>query len=671
MAESERRFHELLAEYLEQATRPNGAGLVEVVSVDVLAELIGVSRKTISAWISGRTLPKPASFAQLEMALFGSHPDHVKPKLNLHLAWERERRQGPRASNPAPVIPPQQPGPHFGIGPDFLLHQVPPSELDAEGNNIRRINDLLPLVRQAADALGARIGPDHNTFGDLGRVLAQYRAAIAPGNEPISWGYVWGLGVALEEMAAATARPVDRMQDALEDADQAALQTLRTLHGPLITATAEGRDLQSRADENRMTREEQAEHRKDAMSVAEALKDTADLAASKVLTQAAEGMGQGRHPERGTEFGLATIGNAAIVAIAAAAAFAGSAYLDAPTGMAQGAWEVTKQVPIVKAAINALSTDYQRILNAGGAQAEQLRHGLKLYWDAVRGVKAPMRRIAGRWANAFLDYIGEPRLGTVIDPDWSKILDIKKPDWADTISRDNCGVFVTIEVPALRGNTVMQRLRWIPPGTFLMGSPADDPNAETNEWPLHEVTIRRGFWLFDTPCTQELWTAVMGENPSSFNNPKRPVANVSWNDVQLFLSRLEPQFGLALPSEAQWEYACRAGTRDVLRLDDTAWYSKNSGNRTHDVAMKSPNAFGLYDMLGNVWEWCADTYHDTYDGAPDDGSMLSLADDGGAYRVIRGGSWLYLARNPRHAVRMGYAATAQNGDVGFRCARAQ
>ncbi|MEO5372602.1 MAG: formylglycine-generating enzyme family protein, partial [Magnetococcus sp. DMHC-1] len=188
---------------------------------------------------------------------------------------------------------------------------------------------------------------------------------------------------------------------------------------------------------------------------------------------------------------------------------------------------------------------------------------------------------------------------------------------------------------------VTQRLRRIPPGRFLMGSPEDEPGRFPDEGPQHEVTIAKGFWLFDTPCTQALWQAVMGENPSRFKSPDRPVEQVSFEDVQKFLEQINrkvPGLDLILPSEAWWEYACRAGTttalctggieilgeRNAPALNLIAWYGGNSGQGfelaegedsrmwpekqyphtkagSRPVKLKEPNPWGLYDMLGNVW----------------------------------------------------------------------
>ena len=289
---------------------------------------------------------------------------------------------------------------------------------------------------------------------------------------------------------------------------------------------------------------------------------------------------------------------------------------------------------------------------------------------------------------------------------------VGKPDWASALGRDRVGPWAEIAIEPSTGPPVIQRLRWIPPGRFLMGSPEDEPGRWDDEGPRHPVTIGTGFWLFDTPCTQSLWEAVMGQNPSRFRDPERPVERVSWKDAQGFLERINglvPGLGLALPSEAQWEHACRAGTESALysggieilgekhapALDAIAWYGGNSGVEydldeaedttgslwremqyatrragTRKVKGKAANAWGLYDMLGNVWEWTQDTWHERYEGAPETG-VAWKSPEAGAARVIRGGSWLGGARYCRCASRLRYQPVSRYYDLGFRCARAQ
>ena len=210
-----------------------------------------------------------------------------------------------------------------------------------------------------------------------------------------------------------------------------------------------------------------------------------------------------------------------------------------------------------------------------------------------------------------------------------------------------------------------------------MGSPEDEEGWFSNEKPRHLVSIDSGFWMFDTPCTQALWQAVMGENPSDFkvaDRPKegadRPVESVNWEQCQEFLTALNSRLDgvqLSLPSEAQWEYACRAGTETARyseNLDAIAWYAENSGKETHSVAGKEANSWGLYDMLGNVWEWCADVWVNDYT----EKARASAAESASARRVIRGGSWSYDARNVRAAYRIPGVPSYRSSALGFRCA---
>ncbi|MFZ4704300.1 MAG: formylglycine-generating enzyme family protein, partial [Candidatus Methylumidiphilus sp.] len=265
------------------------------------------------------------------------------------------------------------------------------------------------------------------------------------------------------------------------------------------------------------------------------------------------------------------------------------------------------------------------------------------------------------------------------------------------------GVFVAFTI-----ENVTQRLRWIPPGRFRMGSPENEPGRWDDEGPQHKVYITQGFWLADTPCTQALWEAVMNDNPSRFKSPRRPVEQISWNQVQTFLQTINaklPGLDLCLPTEAQWEHACRASTdtalyngpieiigeRNAPALDPIAWYGGNSGvgfdlpegenssswpemqypNRksgTREVGKKQPNPWGLHDMLGNVWEWCADgkrTY--SADTVIDPLGPLET----GAARVVRGGCWHSLARICRCAYRSISQPGVQDLNAGFRCARVQ
>lgn len=206
------------------------------------------------------------------------------------------------------------------------------------------------------------------------------------------------------------------------------------------------------------------------------------------------------------------------------------------------------------------------------------------------------------------------------------------------------------------------QLAIIPAGSYDMG--------ETG--PTHRVTLK-SFALGKTEVTQGQWKAVMGNNPGNFTScgDNCPVEQVSWNDVQAFIQKLNAKTGkqYRLPSEAEWEYACHAGGRQAYcgsdDLDSVAWHDGNSGNRTHPVAEKQANAFGLYDMSGNVWEWVEDSYHADYNGAPVDGSAWQ---GDGANRVLRGGSWIVSPRVGEGASRNWNGPGNSYYNLGFRLA---
>jgi formylglycine-generating enzyme required for sulfatase activity len=271
-----------------------------------------------------------------------------------------------------------------------------------------------------------------------------------------------------------------------------------------------------------------------------------------------------------------------------------------------------------------------------------------------------------RMATALPDHEG---FGVSTDRDRLYFARITKPPWASEIGRDGYGLWVVLDVDGVK-----QRLRWMPPGRFWMGSPEDDREASNSEKPRHEVLISRGFWLFDTPCTQALWQAVMGANPSRFKGEKRPVERVSWEDCQAFIAQMNQRYAglaLGLPTEAEWEYACRADTETPRYADDLnaiAWYSDNSRNSTYDVRVKTANAWGLHDMLGNVLEWC-------YDGRRNYPSTAVVDPIGpteaGVRRVIRGGSWYYSARGVRSACRIAVEPAGRDDALGFRCSSSE
>jgi eukaryotic-like serine/threonine-protein kinase len=290
----------------------------------------------------------------------------------------------------------------------------------------------------------------------------------------------------------------------------------------------------------------------------------------------------------------------------------------------------------------------------------------------------PARRTKGATQPARPGSVGRARAGMRPDEDDASTSEYaveEHPRWAVASGKDEYGIWAAFEVKG-----VQQRMRWIPSGTFVMGSPETEVGRDDDEGPQHEVTLTRGYWLGETPVTQALWLAVMGENPSRFRGDRpeerqRPVEHVSWEDCQVFLQQLNAQarkLVARLPTEAEWERGCRAGATgatsvDELRatLDAAAWYGSVSGGKTHPVGKKAPNPYGLYDMLGNVWEWCADAEMRTYTAEPVTDPM---AGGSGAGRVFRGGSWAGVARTVRAAHRDAGLCVSRSGDLGLRLA---
>jgi len=222
----------------------------------------------------------------------------------------------------------------------------------------------------------------------------------------------------------------------------------------------------------------------------------------------------------------------------------------------------------------------------------------------------------------------------------------------------------------LVGNNVKLEMIAIPGGSFWMGS--SDGVGRDNEQPRHQVTIAP-FWMSKYPVTQAQYRAIVGRNPSYFKGDQRPVEKVSWWEAIAFCERLGEKGGRSfrLPSEAEWEYACRAGTETLFYFGDTISLEQVNHarhfKRTTDVGIFPPNSFGLYDMHGNVWEWCADNWHKNYTGAPTDGSAW-LTEEQNTLRLLRGGSWDRYSSRCRSAFRRDSTSGVYYDLLGFRVA---
>ncbi|MDR2341524.1 MAG: formylglycine-generating enzyme family protein [Campylobacteraceae bacterium] len=229
-------------------------------------------------------------------------------------------------------------------------------------------------------------------------------------------------------------------------------------------------------------------------------------------------------------------------------------------------------------------------------------------------------------------------------------------------------------------NSIAMEFALIPSGSFEMGTDKKAEIGIINEFPLHNITISRNFYLAKFEVTQEQWIKIMGNNPSKFKNNLKPVESVSWYDVQKFISKLnalENTTKYRLPTEAEWEYAARAASQsrysfgdDINELVSYAWYYNKSSKQpfqTHPVGQKKPNRWGLYDMHGNIWEWTADWYDpEYYTKSPKKDPINNLSSLKNI--AIRGGGWINSAEYMRSAVRHYKAPISKEDDLGFRVA---
>ncbi|MEM7201931.1 MAG: formylglycine-generating enzyme family protein [Planctomycetota bacterium] len=340
-----------------------------------------------------------------------------------------------------------------------------------------------------------------------------------------------------------------------------------------------------------------------------------------------------------------------------------------PPGVHPGDLEPSAHRAVTRWAASQVGVQLRLTRGAGGAGSPWAHLEMRRPVVTVRG--------SGRHARQFRlfdgDEAGIDLPDAVEDAAWA-------PGWSSDAGEDGYGRWVALSVGG-----VVQRFRWVPPGRFAMGSPASEWGRFDDEV-LHDVVITRGYWLAETPCTQALWTAVLGDHPSGYAGATRPVEQVSFEDVERFLRALgggvDAEDGFRLPTEAEWEFACRAGTRaatyagdfdeETARrvLDPIAWFSGNA-DQTQPVAAKNANPLGLHDMLGNVHEWCRDRVVSSRHPPTDRAEVIDPVGLEGSRRVVRGGSWDGVARNLRAAFRDANAPDGRCEFLGFRLARGQ
>ena len=234
---------------------------------------------------------------------------------------------------------------------------------------------------------------------------------------------------------------------------------------------------------------------------------------------------------------------------------------------------------------------------------------------------------------------------------------------------------VSTSMPKVSLDDIMRNMVYVEGGTFTMGATSEQKKPDDDEKPTHRVSLS-SFYIGKYEVTQALWKAVMGSNPSRFEGDNLPVERVSWNDCQTFLRKLNAMTGknFRLPTEAEWEFSARGGNLSrgyqysgSKKIDDVAWYRNNSGSKTHNVGTKAPNELGIYDMSGNVWEWCQDWYGD-YHGYS---QTNPTGPSSGSSRVFRGGSWNGRARFCRVACRNDFTPDYGGNALGFRLALSQ
>ena len=216
------------------------------------------------------------------------------------------------------------------------------------------------------------------------------------------------------------------------------------------------------------------------------------------------------------------------------------------------------------------------------------------------------------------------------------------------------------------------KMALVPAGSFKMGTSSTEADILAASRPVHEVTLTDSYWIGKYPVTQGQWQVVMGINPAAFKSSgtEAPVEQVSWDDIQGFLARLngvQRPWTFRLPTEAEWEHACRGGSQGERYgdLEAIAWYDQNSGKTPHAVGLKQPNAYGLFDMNGNVWQWCQDYYNDYPKGFVTN-PQAAASDMYGPVRVIRGGSWQAAGTLIRSASRNYSLPDTRSEGIGFR-----
>ena len=363
----------------------------------------------------------------------------------------------------------------------------------------------------------------------------------------------------------------------------------------------------------------------------------------------------------------------------------GKPFRENETKFAGGAFLADKNDVFVRVNIRD-ATDVDIIVTVNGKEivswrGKQSSLSLRPEWNLDKGLCFGLgsNQAAVIFQSVRLRKLGEGKISPAGDPSEPNVVE-ERPPTSEQKPPVN-------EVPAPRveerklltldlGGGVSMELALVPAGEFIMGSPKTETGRAKHEGPQHEVTIGKAFYMGVCEVTQQQYASIMRKNPSKFLGRENPVDQVSWNEAVDFCRKLSQRVGktVRLPTEAEWEYACRAGSKTRYcfgnsdrYLGSYAWYGGSSGGKTHPVGKKRPNAWGLYDMHGNVWEWCGDWYAESYAGLK---TTDPQGPGSGKSRVLRGGTWYNSSQNCRSA-RRGSALPGSRGhrfSFGFRVA---
>ena len=565
-----------------------------------------------------------------------------------------------------PPIPEQRSYYRFLVNEKGQIDRAPDDAPDVDDNDPEMLDQqagLLDACRRFLDP-SRDSSAGRNFYGRLIDVVGAYEAAISEPLSEINFSEVWRLGSRLQNAWNAAERQIKRLDDLgeeapeLENEQKAAFDDLMNEHGPFVLKTPAGLEQQALADRFNDTQVEQQAKRAAGQSLNEAVQAEDTLfadAAKRVIAEISEEQGQGRHPERHAVIAETTYQNL-LALTGKVAKFAGG-------GAALGV--------IGNAAYDALPLAKDLLLLSGPAI-----EAAKAFWLSNQSVLVTLAAASGEglaWLPPFTDWIrAQAQTGEAVDDG------LQATQTASIVTNDFWTpgrVFRDIDEPWCPEMVV------IPAGEFMMGSPEDEEGRQNNEGPQHLVTIKRPFALGRYPVTFEEFdhfceeTGTDKPDDARWGRGRRPVINVSWHDVGRYCDWLTRKSGFTyvLPSESWWEYACRAGSKDAYAFGETiderqANFNRNAG-KTSEVGAYPANAFKLFDMHGNVWEWCDDRWHPDYEGSPSDGSSWYSGNDD--MRVLRGGSWGDGAQNLRSARRDADAPDYRDLDIGFRCARVQ